>query len=108
MKDYSNIVLCSYEDETIHVLVTASIDQGCLLISGYDNGKRVEEIWGDSDYEYWYSFDQKETEKLLMVIHGMDHPEEALKREFSGLDGCRKLRDICDKNHIQYQFDSWI
>lgn len=35
-------------------IVRASIDESGLVIEGHDMGPLVEQIFGDSDYEYWY------------------------------------------------------
>ena len=108
MKDIIGLVLCDFRTDRVEVHVHADYCGGKLTISGQDLGPSVEAFWGDSDYEYWYSFDTENTEKLLSVIHGERDPEAALLREFSGEGGCRALRKICEKNGIQYRFDSWV
>ena len=108
MKEFNNLVLCDYRSESVDVHVRASIIDGALRISGHDLGPLVEDSWGDDDYEYWYKFDRKNTEKLIAAIHGEEDPEEALLREFSGEDGCSKLRSLCNKKHIKYRFSSYV
>jgi hypothetical protein len=35
-------------------------DKDQLFFDGYDIGKSVEEVWGDSDYEYTYTIEPEE------------------------------------------------
>ncbi len=108
MKSFTNLVLCDWRSERVDVHVRASLSSGGeLKFSGQDLGPYVEEVWGDLDYEYWYSFDRENTEKLLTVIHGEEDPEAALLREFSGEGGCRRLREVCEANGIRYSFFSY-
>ena len=81
---------------------------GTLQISGHDLGPCVEESWGDEDYEYWYSFDKANTEKLIAAIHGEEDPEAALIREFSGEEGCSRLESFCSEKKIKYRFSSYV
>lgn len=108
MKDFMNLVLCDYRSERVDVHVRASLTNGSLTISGHDLGSSVEDSWGDDDYEYWYKFDRENTEKLMAAIHGEEDPESALLREFSGEDGCSKLRDLCNSKDIKYLFSSYV
>ncbi len=107
MKSFRSVVLCNYHDERINIHVHADLQNGELTLSGHDYGQPVDEIWGDSDYEYWYHLDKENTEKLLAVIHGEEDPKAAIKREFSGKGGCRALRELCNKNGIKYEFHSY-
>jgi len=47
-----SITLLHFEREDIKVDVVARFEGDELIIDGYDIGKTVEEVWGDSDYEY--------------------------------------------------------
>ena len=75
MKDVKNIDLCSSKEKDLQINVWASITDGALTVSGQDLGRYVEDSWGDSDYEYWYTFTAEETAKLLDVIGGVEDPE---------------------------------
>lgn len=108
MKEFANLVLCNYRDDRIWINVRASLMKGSLELAGHDLGEKVEEFWGDDDYEYWYRLDAKGTKKILRLIHGIWNPSDALRREFSGPDGCRKFRELCDKNGIRYGFYSYV
>jgi hypothetical protein len=52
----------------IHVRLTAWTDFKGLVLEGQDTGEQVEQIWGDSDYEYWVSVDR---EHLDLVLNGV-------------------------------------
>lgn len=108
MKEFTNLVLCDYKDEHIWINVRASLQDGSLEISGHDLGETVMKYWGDEDYEYWYRLDEKGTKKLLWLIHGTWNPSEMLVKEFGGPDGCRRFRELCDKNGLRYDFYSYI
>lgn len=108
MKNFNNLILCDWHSERVEVHVAASLLNDALTISGQDLGPAVEDSWGDSDYEYWYRFSRQNTEKLFAVICGDKDPKEALLREFGGEEGCRKLREICKENGIEYQFSSYV
>ena len=108
MKEFSRLVLCDWSNDNVEVHVSATLAGGRLSFAGQDLGPLVEEVWGDLDYEYWYYLDQENTEKLLAVIHGEEDPEAAVLREFSGEGGCRAMREICEKNGIEYRFNSYV
>ncbi len=46
------ITLFHFESPFIKVTIEAWFREEWLMVEGYDIGSRVEEIWGDSDYEY--------------------------------------------------------
>jgi hypothetical protein len=46
------LTLYHFENPDIKVTIEAYFREEWLLVEGYDIGKRVEEVWGDSDYEY--------------------------------------------------------
>ena len=102
--------LCDERLEQVSIHVEASIGDGKLTISGQDIGPVVEEIFGDSDYEYFYSFDKANTRKLLEAFKpGAEMKEflELLAGKFSGPDGCALLREFCSDKDIEYDFFSF-
>ncbi|MBR0372920.1 MAG: hypothetical protein IJH91_00120 [Mogibacterium sp.] len=107
MKEFKGLVLCEFRSERVDVHVWADLAGGALTVAGQDLGPQVETFWGDDDYEYWYSFDRENTARLLAALGGEDDPAQAFLREFSGLDGCRALRNLCEKNGIRYKFFSY-
>ena len=52
-----------------HYILTAEIkENGDLLLEGQDLGPSVIEAFGDSDYEYWYTFKQEWKDTLLLHL----------------------------------------
>jgi hypothetical protein len=102
--------LCDENLGRASVYVEASITDGKLLISGQDIGSLVAEIFQDSDYEYFYSFDKKNTKKLLESLKPNAETDELLSLladRFSGVDGCSLLRKHCEDKRIDYKFNSF-
>jgi hypothetical protein len=68
----SRVTLYHYEVPEIKITIEAYFKDEWLMVEGYDIGKRVEELLGDSDYEYVTGVDQEELKKLypLMTIAG--------------------------------------
>lgn len=102
------ILLCDEQTSNVSVTVWAELSEGCLTISGQDLGKAVMDFFGDTDYEYFYRFDQKNTERLLQLANpeGQDL-SHVLKQRFGRMDGCRILREFCEANNIKYSFFSY-
>lgn len=48
----NSVTLFFYQDSEIKISVDAYFEGDVLVIDGYDIGTKVEEYWGDSDYEY--------------------------------------------------------
>ncbi|GHT88984.1 hypothetical protein FACS1894137_17640 [Spirochaetia bacterium] len=100
--------LCEYKSDQLWVNVWAKINNGCLVISGQDLGSETTKFWGRGEYEYWYLFDKTSTGRLMALLVGEDYDiKNLLYEHFSGLEGCKKLREFCDANGIKYKFDSW-
>ena len=107
MKNFTGLVLENYKSDDLDVHITASIVNGCLHISGQDLGPSVEEFWGDLDYEYYYDFTEKATERLLRLLDGLEDPESALLKNFAN-SGTSKLSKFCDEHNIPYRFYSYV
>ena len=112
--DSSSIILCNEQLERVKVMVKATMDFGKLTVSGQDIGPLCEELFGDSDYEYAYIFDEENTFKLLDSLKPLAEAanEKSLMstfiRLFSGVDGCMALREYCEENEIQYRFWNYM
>ena len=107
MKEFRNLSLCSYVSERVRIYVTADLVDGALRLSCQDLGTAVEDFFGDSDYEYWYSFNQENTVKLFQELNALDDPAKALLERFSGESGTRNLTAFCIKHNIRYSFFSY-
>src|SRR5438552_3506468 len=69
---------------------------GDLVIEGYDLGKGVEEVWGDSDYEYWRRVKRGHVPAVLLQL---------IKERFSSDVAFHKW--LSEKG-IPDEFSSWV
>ena len=98
-------ILCNEGTSRVKVNVWAEISEGCLTISGHDLGEAVMDVFGDIDYEYYYEFDQQNTERLFNLLNTEGQSvNEVLTHKFGGMDGCRIMREFCEANNITYRF----
>ncbi len=105
--DNMYVVLCDEKTNNLWVNESAKVSDGCLKISGQDLGKAVEDIIGKDEYEYFYDFDQENTESLFGLLgHEAQNVKEIFVKKFSGIDGCQYLREFCEANDITYKFFS--
>lgn len=107
MNDFS-IILCESYREQITIKIRASFQNGALRIFGHELGEDVDTFWGEDEYEYWYSFSEAETRKLIEILAVGENLKDVLLLDFSGEDGCRKLIDVCDREGIHYDFFSHV
>lgn len=78
----------------------AEIDKkGKLMVYTLDIGKMPEEIWGDSDYEFWVTVSAKHKDKLLLALI-----EKVYGGHFSAVD---EFREFLDSKGIPNQFGNW-
>lgn len=79
--------------------VRATLKDEQFMVDTQDMGKVVEEIWGDSDYEFWTIVPKEAWGQLLM----------ALSIEFFANDpkATDRLRDICIAHGVPHKWDSW-
>jgi len=98
-------VLCNEKTSRVKVNVWAEISEGCLTIAGQDLGQAVTDVFGESEYEYYYEFDQQNTERLFNLLNSEGQSvNEVLTQNFGGMDGCRIMREFCEANNIKYSF----
>ena len=104
----NEVILCNSSNESVSVFVTAKLDGAKLSVNGVDYGKSPKGFFGGSEYEYWYTFDEENTDLLFRKIGASkSDPLAELKKRFSGMEGCRNLREYCDAAGIKYRFESW-
>lgn len=104
-----NVTLCNEKTDRVNVYVSASILESSLIISGQDYGKAVTETWDVGTYKYYYSFDQDNFNLLKSLLVTDDiQLKDALQERFGGMDGCKKLREFCQANDIQFLFSNNI
>jgi hypothetical protein len=108
MDNLDTFALCKYESDRLWVNVWAKIENGCLEISGQDLGDAPTEYFGMGEFEYWYKFDETNTERLITLLKKEDSDiKDLLYENFSGLEGCAKLKKFCSVNGIEYEYSSW-
>ena len=59
-----NKQLFKLDSKAIRVTINLGFDGGDLKLDGYDIGKIVGEMWGDSDYEYSITVESENLNKL--------------------------------------------
>jgi hypothetical protein len=109
MDQIDEFVLCDERTEWFWAIVTASVENDHLKIAGQDLGEMPMEFYGANEYEYWYDFDENNTQRLVSLLteSGPDVKKQLIEK-FGGLDGCRKLRGFCCENEIKYDFRYWV
>ena len=74
-------------------------ENGDLLFSGQDIGNAPEEIFGDSDYEYWLTVPASEKDRLLLALIEKHYAGYALV--------VSSLREFMESKNIPYNFYSY-
>lgn len=107
-----SVLLFSLTNDTIKVTVEAYFNvTGSLVIDGYDIGKKVEEYWGDSDYEYSSTVAPDEVKKLYALFQLKDGERQelllAIQARFNTNTCYSELQNFLDVNKIKYEGFSW-
>lgn len=78
----------------------AEIDEkGNLIMYTQDIGKMPEEVWGDSDYEFWVTVSAKHKDMVLLALI-----EKLYAGRFSAVD---EFRDFLESKGIPHKFENW-
>ena len=104
---YSGPRLISIGSIICNLTIYLHLKDGKLTISGQDFSMLVEELFGDSEYEYFYALNQENTLLLAALLKGETFAE-ALVNYFSGLDGCKRFREFCDAHNIEYESHTYF
>jgi hypothetical protein len=106
----TTVTLYDFKNEAIHINVVARFENGSLVIDGYDIGKRVEEYWGDSDYEYTITI-KEEAIAFLGEALGVSPDQSTILNtiaaRFQGNHCFSALGDFLDKHKIRYERFTW-
>ncbi|MCA8891330.1 MAG: hypothetical protein KDA56_05815 [Hyphomonas sp.] len=96
--DRNSVELYRQEGENFRS-VRATLEGDKFTFDTQDIGKLVEEMWGDSDYEFWTIVPKEAWGQLLM----------ALSIEFFTNDpqATDRLHDICIAHGIPHERGSW-
>jgi hypothetical protein len=106
------VVLYEAESSQIKISMLLYFDEkDHLVFDGYDLGPAVEEIFGDSDYEYFYTIAWNEVLKIASLL-SMDLSDrmaflKKLKSMFQGNDAYSKFGAFLKEKNIQYLQSSW-
>jgi len=88
--------------------VEAYLKDGELHIEGSDTGELVSKVWGDSDYEFFYTLTSDDTDKLRSLLKAEFSEDELLllliKAKFSRGKGCERFARYCEKHGLKYEF----
>jgi hypothetical protein len=95
----------------ITVTIEAYFDDHKLFIEGYDIGKVVKDIWGDSDYEYTTIVSPDEVKKLYPLFGVQDGNKNellwAIQKKFHSNSCYSEFNDFLMKNNIKAEGFSW-
>lgn len=106
------ILLFSLKTDDIKITVEVYFDStGNLVVEGYDIGKKVEDYWGDSDYEYTSTIIPDEVKKLYTLFQLKDGSQQelllALQARFNTNTCYSELQSFLEQNKVSYEGFSW-
>jgi len=82
-----------------------------LYFDGYDVGKSVEKVWGDSDYEYSYTIEPEEVIKFYQIFNLKTGDKsgllQELKNRFSVNEAYTLFGEFMKTHKIKYSSFSW-
>ncbi|MDP3583483.1 MAG: hypothetical protein Q8S39_16220 [Ignavibacteria bacterium] len=83
-----------------------------LYFDGYDVGKAVKEIRGETDYEYIYAIEPEEVNKFYKLFSIQDGDKSALLQEIKNRFSVNKayslFREFMCENNIKFSSFTWI
>jgi hypothetical protein len=107
----NKVTLYHYQDPDIRITIEAYFDGERLVVEGFDIGKRVEELLGDSDYEYATGVDQEELKKLYPLMNvpvgDKDGLLNAIAEKFNTNYCYSEFQAFLDNNGIKAEAFSW-
>jgi hypothetical protein len=73
---------------------------GSVRLDAQDLGRHTEEMWGDTDYEFWVDVPATALSKLVFAL---------IREKYAGRSGSvDEFRAFCQKEEIEHEWDSWI
>jgi hypothetical protein len=108
----NNVTLFSFSSDWIKITIEAYFDaHENLVIEGYDVGKRVEEAWGDSDYEYAVTIPSAEMNKLYSLFSLTPGIKKELlnylQTHYNSNTCYSEIRSLLEKHCIKHEGFSW-
>lgn len=107
------VTLYEFETPDIYILMKVYFnDKGQLIFEGLDCGETVKRAWGDFDYEYQYTIEPDQAERLSAVM-GVDPRDRqallgAIQQRFSFNEAYSKFGEFLRQNNIQFSAFSWV
>ena len=75
------------------------LTDGGLQLLGHDMGPKVEQFWGDDDYEFWVEIKPHAMRRLAFAL---------LRDRYAGRkDAVSEFREFCEQNAIEHEFGNW-
>jgi hypothetical protein len=91
-----------------NLTVLATIEDGCLKITGHDQGPASEKIFGSPEHEFSYTFTPERTRflhfRLRQDFLSDDDLLSLVRQLFGGPEGEKKLRQYCHSHNIPFEF----
>ena len=82
-----------------------------LYFDGYDTGKFVEGVWGNSDHEYSYTIEPAEVNKFYPVFNLKDGDKsgllQSIKKDFSFNKAYALFGEFMQAHNIRYKRFTW-
>jgi len=107
-----SITLFQLKREDIKIHIEARFEGEQLVVDGYDIGTTVEEVWGDSDYEYDMVIPAEGVDTLygLLNVKAGDKKEllKALAERFHGNTCFSEIGDFLDEHGVKHGTYRWM
>lgn len=112
LDDFNRVELYYVKNSKIEIINELYFnDIGQLIFYGYDIGLIVKEFWGDSDFEYDYTIEPAEVNKLYDIFKIGSGDKLSLllelKRRFEGKNAYEDFGEFLDTSNIDYLPFSW-
>lgn len=106
------ITLYEFENPNIKISMKMYFnEENELIFDGYDIGKTVSELMGDSDYEYKYSVKFDEVKKMAAIFNiNIDEKMvflKEIKNRFNDNEAYSKFGAFMKKNSIVFESFTW-
>ncbi len=106
-----SVILYQRKDEDIRITIEAYFENDLLVIDGYDRGKRVEEYWGNREYEYMVKIPSPGIEFLYTYFHiargNQQALLEALSATYNTASCYSNIRKLMEENRILCEGFTW-
>jgi hypothetical protein len=103
-----------HEFENSEIKVSQDIyfnEKNQLIFEGYDIGKKVLALKGDSDYEYYYTIESTEVKKMAKLFDIDDSEKYSIlteiKRRFAGNESYSRFGAFMRENDIAFSQFTW-